>query len=95
MKKITSEEYEKAYEIVSRYEYQQKPQKYQVSVTYDAEISFCINVPKEMPLQEIYDNVKDGDWYGFDKEDENHYRYRDVIELIVNGKIIDLNKIKK
>ena len=88
MGKITYEEYEKANEIVGRYEYQCKPKKVQVSVTYEATASMTFSFPAEWDIKRIKKELKDGPWYGFEKEDEESIDYGKIIELIVDGEII-------
>jgi hypothetical protein len=50
MKKITTEQYQKALRTVALYECQVKPQKVHVSVTYKVEITVHITLPEPYPL---------------------------------------------
>ncbi len=88
MKEITYEEYQKADEIVRRYEYQMKPKTNQVSVTYEATASMTFRLPVEWDNKKIKEELKGGPWYGFEKEDEERIRYGKIVELIVNGEVI-------
>jgi hypothetical protein len=84
MEKITLEEYQKAYEIVRRYEYQVKPKTTEVSVRYSATVYVTVNVPAEWSIDEIKEELKDG-YYDFGKEDEEDVELGEIVELIVNG----------
>lgn len=85
-KKITPEEYSKAYEIIQRYEYQQK-KTIQVTVTYDASVTATIQVPDNWSSDEIKENLKRG-YYGFELDDQPYTRLSGITELIVNGVVI-------
>jgi hypothetical protein len=85
MEKITNEEYQKAHEIVRRYEQEQIPQTYCVSVTYDATVSVTVRVPAEWDIKKIKEELKNGPWYLLEKEDEERIHYDKITELIVNG----------
>ena len=88
MKEITYEEYQKADEIVRRYEYQKKPKTVQVSVTYEATASITYKLPAEWDTKKIKEELKDGPWYGFEKEDEERIHYGKIVELIVSEDVI-------
>ena len=87
MKEITTDEYNKAYETVRRYEYQQKPKTIQVSIDYKATVSVTVQVPAEWDIKKIKEELKDG-WYGFKKDDEERTHLEKISRLIVDGDII-------
>lgn len=88
---ITYEEFNKAWEIVERYKYQQKPKTYQVSVTYNASVNAVMQVPAEWSIDEIKKELKHG-YYDFDLDDEPETELGEITELIVNGEYVDLKK---
>lgn len=95
MKKITQKQFEKACEIVERYNYQENPETF-VSATYVAKISVDMKIPSSLDLKETINILKDG-YSGFDNS--RHIGSRTEIvcleELIIDGNEIDLkSKIK-
>ena len=88
MKKITHEEYLKAYEVVERFKYQNK-QTVEVSVTYNAQISVTVQVPKKLSNDEIKEELKSG-YYDFEQEDREDVKILNMTELIINGYEIEI-----
>ncbi len=88
MKEITLEEYNKAYEIVKRYEYQMKG-TIQVAVTYDAKVSATIQVPHDWDIKKIKEELKTG-YYDFKENEEPDTELGEITELIVDGEEVDL-----
>jgi len=84
MEKITREEFEKAYEIVERYKYQQKPETIEVSIQYNAVVDACVNVPADWNIDKIKKELKNG-YYNFDLEDEVDIKLGKIIYLVVDG----------
>jgi hypothetical protein len=89
-KNITEPEYRKAQQIVAIYEYQCKPQKVHVSVTYQAEVSVDIVFPAEMSVEEIREELTGGPTYLLERDTEDAIQYGEITELIVNGEEIKL-----
>jgi hypothetical protein len=93
--KITPEEYDNAYEIVRKYEYQRKPKTIQVSLYYNATVSVTVQVPADWSIEKIREELKEG-YYDFEQDDREDVYLGEIVELIVDGEEIDLqtNKIK-
>ena len=87
MGNISEEEYEKACEIVRRYEYQQKPKTVQVTVEYTATVFVTIQVPAEWDIKKIKNELKEG-YYGFPLDDEVETDLHNISLLIVDGEEI-------
>ncbi len=83
-KEITIEEYEKAYEIVRRFEYQRMPKTKQVSIDYNAIVSVTVRVPDEMSIDEIKSELEDG-YYDYEEEDAVRTKLVNMVDLIVDG----------
>ncbi len=89
MGKITYEEYKEAQLLINRYEYQENP-VVQVSVTYEGTIVSCVHVPAAWSIETIKEAIEGGVPYNFSRDDEDDIRCKKIIELIVNGDVIDL-----
>lgn len=87
MKKITHEEFLKAYETVERWKYQQRPKTVQVSLDYEAIVSVTVDVPAEWSIDKIKKELKDG-YYDFDRDDQEDIELGKIKKLIVNGEEI-------
>ncbi len=82
--KISLKEYEDAYKIVKRFEYQQNP-TISVSVTYLGTIDCHVRVPADWDIERIKDELKDGVPLHLIKDDVNNTNYGKILELIVDG----------
>lgn len=85
---ITYEEFQKAYEIVERYKYQQN-RTIQVSVEYSAKVSVTVRMPDNLSISEIKEELKKG-YYHYQTDDEPSVDLIKITDLIVNGEEIKL-----
>lgn len=69
--------------------------KIEVTVTYTAEVTSTVSVPKEWDIEKIRKELEGGVSYYMDREDEDYVKCKSISELIVNGYVIDLETNKE
>lgn len=80
---ITGGEYLKACEIVERYKCQNKG-TIQVTLTYEAQVTVTVQVPKEWDVETIMDELNDG-YYSFERDGGPDVKLGGITEIIVDG----------
>lgn len=88
-KEITVKQYQKALEIVQRFEYQQD-KTVRASVTYDAKVSMTVKVPNDWSPEQVIEALKNGGCYDFDIDDGERVKLNEITELILNGNEIKI-----
>lgn len=62
----------------------------QASVTYKAEVTVTVRVPRDWTPEEAIEGLKDAGCYDFDMEDGERLKLHEIKELILNGVEIKL-----
>lgn len=87
---ITEEEYNKAYEIVRKYQSQFLPKENYVTITYKAFVTENTRVPINYTIDQIKEELNGGVPYYLGKESESYIEYDEICRLIVDGDEISL-----